>query len=198
MERGICPVCDCFLRHWMGRAIIATILFVAVSPLVGALRNTNPGRAIAAVTNGAGVLGSIYAFSVICRWTGGEAKLSMLALPLLLTLKNSIWRIRRAQVADAVPGLVLSDDPDLRSGVVRTERMNLVADVTAFAVGIFMVGIPNGGPDLEVKRLVARCVQEPMVVVQEYYSRPHVVPGCCRGCQSVKSLKRHVGTGWWN
>ena len=165
-----------FVIGW-GGPIIATILFVAVSPLVGALRNTDPGRAIAAVTNGAGVLGAIFAFSVICRWTGGEAKLSMLALPLLLTLKNNIWRIRRAQVADAVPGLELSNDPDLRSGVVRTERMNLVADVTAFALGIFIVGIPNGGPDLAVKRLVSRCVQEPMVVVQDYYSRPHVVPG---------------------
>ena len=165
-----------FVIGW-GGSIIATILFVVVSPLIAALRSTNPGRAIAAVTNGAGVLGAIYAFCVICRWTGGEAKLSMLALPLLLTLKNSIWRIRRAQVADAVSGLVLSDDPDLRSGVVTSERMNLVADVTAFALGIFMVGIPNiSGPDLEVKRLVARCVQEPMLVVQEYYSRPHVVP----------------------
>ena len=165
-----------FLIGW-GGSIIGTILFVAVSPFVGALRNTNPGRALTAVTNGAGVLGAIYAFTVICSWTGGEAKLSMLALPLLLTLKNIIWRIRRAQVADSVPGLVLSGDRDLRSGVVRTERMNLMADVMAFALGVFIVGIPNGGPDLSVKRLVARCVQEPMVVVQDYYSRPHVGPG---------------------
>ncbi len=153
------------------------ILFLVVSPLLATLRSTNPGRAIAAVTNGAGVLGAICVFFVICRWTGGEAKLSMLVLPLVMTLKNSIWRIRRAQVADSVPGMVLSDDPDLRSVVVTSERMNLMADVTAFAIGILLVGIPNtSGPDLEVKRLVARCVQEPMLVVQEYYSRPHVVP----------------------
>jgi hypothetical protein len=30
-------------------------------------------------------------------------------------------------------------------------------------------------PEMEVKRLVARCVQEPAVVLQDYYSRPQVV-----------------------
>ena len=166
-----------FLIGW-GGAIIASILFVMVSPLIAPLRTTSVGRAIVAATNGAGVFFAVSAFFVICRWTGGEAKLSMFALPLLLTLKNDIWRIRRAKVAHSVPGLVLADNSALRAGVVTTERMNLVADVVAFAVGILLqLGTATGsGPDLQTKRLVARCVQEPMVVVQEYYSRPHVVP----------------------
>ena len=166
-----------FVIGW-GGAIVAFILFLITSPLISSLRNTDLGRVIVAATNGAGVFVAVSAFFAICRWTGGEAKLSMFALPLLLLLKNDIWRIRRAQAAHSVPGLELADDSDLRSGVVTTERMNLFADLIAFTLGILLHSGTAiiGGPDLYTKRLVARCVQEPMLVFQEYYSNPQVVP----------------------
>jgi len=42
-------------------------------------------------------------------------------------------------------------------------------------VAISFAACADTGPDLEVKRLVARCVQEPALLLQQYYGRARVV-----------------------
>jgi hypothetical protein len=47
--------------------------------------------------------------------------------------------------------------------------------ILLIAVVVASVGCWGIGPEVEVKRVVVLCVQEPAVVLQEYYGRPRVV-----------------------
>lgn len=54
--------------------------------------------------------------------------------------------------------------------------MHIFKSITwATVVLLSVVACSDAGPELEIKRLVAVCVQEPAVMLQEYYGRPRIV-----------------------
>lgn len=127
-----------FVVGWGGGAIAGVLSLVGL-PVLSSLRQTATGRLLAASINGVATALSVYVAHLVCQWTGGEVAYVMFLPPLVALLLNDRSRIRRAQTARTIAGQQLDGDPEIRAGVVQTERMNLVADLVGLAVGVALL-----------------------------------------------------------
>lgn len=123
-----------FTIGW-GSAIISLFL-MPVSLLFG--RGT-AGRVAGAITNGAGTFLATYAVNWICGWLEVDIAFLMLLIPLYLMVSNDLNRIRQAQTAESFAGVDISDEPEIRQGMISTERNNLAADLIGYAIAIALL-----------------------------------------------------------
>lgn len=130
-----------FLVVGWGGGLIAGLLSAVEMTLLSGFRGTDAARLMGAGLNGAATALAVYLAHLACQWTGGTATYAMFLPPLVGMVLNDRWRIRRAKTARSIAGHRLDEDPELRAGVVRSERMNLVADLAGLAVGVWLVPV---------------------------------------------------------
>ena len=123
-----------FTIGW-GTGIITAVLL----PLSLLFGRGAAGRIANTLTNGVATFIATYAVKLICGWLSVEMTYAMFVLPLIAMVSNDLNRIRRVQTAASFAGVDISSDPEMRQGMISTERSNLWADLFGFAVAILLL-----------------------------------------------------------
>lgn len=134
MKIIICHILAFFTIGW-GIGIIMMITM----PIVLLFGRGNLGRLMGFLETIGVAFIATYSVKWVCSWFAISPTYSMFLLPIIMIISNGLNRIQRASIASTFCGVNIDEDPQMRDGMISTEKAYLLADIIGFTVAIFIL-----------------------------------------------------------